>query len=122
MGLPQVLLPEESPEMESAVVFIASGEVSPKHGWPRDAQAPSWDCRPADLPRHWRINSRLQFQVLSPEGQPLERRVGRGSELVEVKGELSRCIRMESWANHGKTLAGFQTKTRQLFHVRSIEF
>ena len=48
--------------------------------------------------------------------------MGRGSELVEVKGELCRCIRMESWVNHGKTLAGFQTKTRQLFHVRSMEF
>ena len=69
-----MLLPEEVPELLSAVVFMAQGEVSPSRGWPWDPQAPSWDCRPADLPRHWRINGRVQFQVLSEGKEVLERR------------------------------------------------
>ncbi|CAJ1399566.1 unnamed protein product [Effrenium voratum] len=68
---------EELPALEtgavlhSAVVFLGHGEVSPSQGWPDDPR-PSWDCRPADLPRHWRLNQQVEFQALAPDGQ-LER-------------------------------------------------
>lgn len=38
-----------------------------------DPLAPTWDCRPADLPRHWRINNQVHFQAVAEDGQLLER-------------------------------------------------
>ncbi|CAK9065596.1 unnamed protein product [Durusdinium trenchii] len=72
--------PEEEEEMpsewamHSAVVALLHGEVSPAERWLDDPHPPaSWDCRPADLPRHWRINQRMHFQAVAADGTLLER-------------------------------------------------
>eukprot|EP00434_Breviolum_minutum_P012103 symbB.v1.2.010671.t1/scaffold700.1/size171416/12 len=74
----EVILPEDEEvpngwTMHSAVVLLLHGEVSPLYGWPKDPRAPTWDCRPADLPRHWRINNQVHFQAVAEDGQLLER-------------------------------------------------
>ncbi|CAE8647151.1 unnamed protein product, partial [Polarella glacialis] len=62
------------PALDRVLVFFNHGDSSPVQGWPLDGNPPPhWDCRPADLPRHWRLNKGVEFQAIAPDGSWLDR-------------------------------------------------
>lgn len=61
-------------QIHRVVALFSYGEGSPVATWPDDPKPPpSWDCRPADLPRHWRLNQKVKFQAAHANGTFLDR-------------------------------------------------
>ena len=79
--LAEMVLAEDLPDqrrtdwtLQDAVILINHGETSASQGWPTDPRPPStWDCRPTDLPKHWRLNQKVDFRAVSEDGSVLDR-------------------------------------------------
>eukprot|EP00927_Polykrikos_kofoidii_P036040 TRINITY_DN30482_c0_g1_i1.p1 TRINITY_DN30482_c0_g1~~TRINITY_DN30482_c0_g1_i1.p1 ORF type:complete len:453 (+),score=53.96 TRINITY_DN30482_c0_g1_i1:74-1432(+) len=63
--------------LQSIVVLGSHGDSSPLATWPGESADSSkmalFDCSPKDLPRHWRLNQRIDFQVVDRNGVRLNR-------------------------------------------------
>lgn len=61
------LASEGGPELRDVVVLFAHGDSSPELAWQGDEPV-SWSCAPEALPRYWKRNEDLDFQVIAPNG------------------------------------------------------
>eukprot|EP00929_Paragymnodinium_shiwhaense_P089260 TRINITY_DN49439_c0_g1_i2.p1 TRINITY_DN49439_c0_g1~~TRINITY_DN49439_c0_g1_i2.p1 ORF type:complete len:462 (-),score=51.95 TRINITY_DN49439_c0_g1_i2:392-1777(-) len=84
----------------SGVAIIASpGDTSPLVAWPDEPDdAVFWSCKPQALPRHWRMNQNVDFEVIDGgttrtdhtfQPEFVEREVAGEHEMVCGKGQLT---------------------------------
>lgn len=63
---------EDAWKLHSIVVLTNHGDISAIATWPGETQSSAasalFDCRPKVLPRYWRLNQRVSFQVVDANG------------------------------------------------------
>jgi len=113
-----------------AAVFFNHGDISPVLDWPGDSGV-EWDCAPQVMPRYWRRNEGVRFQVLGVDGARLERsftpdfagdgQSGDSNEYRCARGQLTG-IGFRQMAGLGRHLAeAYAELMGPGFEVRSLD-